>query len=485
MASTSPGYGITIRVDGPASAQPVSEITQVISAAGAAITALDVVESVLDRVVIDVTCDAIDAEHAEAITAALSKNPNLNVRKVSDRTFLLHLGGKIEIASKVPLKTRDDLSRAYTPGVARISQAIAKDPADLRRLTIKRNTVAVVTDGSAVLGLGNLGPGAALPVMEGKAALFKRFADVDAWPVCLDTQDVDEIVRTVQIIAPVYGGINLEDISAPRCFEIEARLRDLLDIPVFHDDQHGTAIVVLAALTNALKLVKKDLANTKIVLTGFGRVGHGAREILDLLPITEVSPEEFLNKKFDSPVYTQLELEDYYDPKNGGEFDKKEFYSTPENYKSSFGKYVSEADMYIPCHYWSDKADVIITNDDLKKENRRISVIADISCDIAGPIASTIRPSTIASPVYGYDPQTQSEVDFMNENAIAVMAVDNLPCELPLDASEDFGNELIKEVFDSLLLEDTSKMIERGSETDLNGNLMPNYTYLQDYVVGK
>ena len=170
MASTSPGYGITIRVDGPASAQPVSEITQAILAAGAAITALDVVESVLDRVVIDVTCDAVDAEHAEAITAALSENKNLNVRKVSDRTFLLHLGGKIEIASKVPLKTRDDLSRAYTPGVARISQAIAKDPSDLRRLTIKRNTVAVVTDGSAVLGLGNIGPGAALPVMEGKAA---------------------------------------------------------------------------------------------------------------------------------------------------------------------------------------------------------------------------------------------------------------------------------------------------------------------------
>jgi len=280
MASTSPGYGITIRVDGAASAQPVSEITQAISAAGASITALDVVESVLDRVVIDVTCDAIDAEHAEAITAALSKNPNLNVRKVSDRTFLLHLGGKIEVTSKVPLKTRDDLSRAYTPGVARISQAIAKDPSDLRRLTIKRNTVAVVTDGSAVLGLGNIGPGAALPVMEGKAALFKRFADVDAWPVCLDTQDVDEIVRTVQIIAPVYGGINLEDISAPRCFEIEARLRDLLDIPVFHDDQHGTAIVVLAALTNALKLVKKDLKSTKIVLSGVGAAGTAVARLL-------------------------------------------------------------------------------------------------------------------------------------------------------------------------------------------------------------
>ena len=280
MASTSPGYGITIRVDGSASAQPVSEITQAISAAGASITALDVVESVLDRVVIDVTCDAIDAEHAEAITAAISKNPNLNVRKVSDRTFLLHLGGKIEVSSKVPLKTRDDLSRAYTPGVARISQAIAADPSDLRRLTIKRNTVAVVTDGSAVLGLGNIGPGAALPVMEGKAALFKRFADVDAWPVCLDTQDVDEIVRTVQIIAPVYGGINLEDISAPRCFEIEARLRDLLDIPVFHDDQHGTAIVVLAALTNALKLVKKDLKSTKIVLSGVGAAGTAVARLL-------------------------------------------------------------------------------------------------------------------------------------------------------------------------------------------------------------
>jgi malate dehydrogenase (oxaloacetate-decarboxylating) len=280
MASTSPGYGITIRVEGPASAQPVAEITQAILAAGASITALDVVESVLDRVVIDVTCDAIDAEHAEAVTAAISANPNLVVRKVSDRTFLLHLGGKIEIASKVPLKTRDDLSRAYTPGVARISQAIAKDPSDLRRLTIKRNTVAVVTDGSAVLGLGNIGPGAALPVMEGKAALFKRFADVDAWPVCLDTQDVDEIVRTVQIIAPVYGGINLEDISAPRCFEIEARLRELLDIPVFHDDQHGTAIVVLAALTNALKLVKKDLSDTRIVLSGVGAAGTAVAKLL-------------------------------------------------------------------------------------------------------------------------------------------------------------------------------------------------------------
>jgi malate dehydrogenase (oxaloacetate-decarboxylating) len=280
MASTSPGYAITIRVEGPPSAQPVAEVTSAITAAGASITALDVVESTLDQVVIDVTCDAIDAAHAEQITAAIALHPDLKVRKVSDRTFLLHLGGKIEVTSKVPLKTRDDLSRAYTPGVARISLAIFKDPSDARRLTIKRNTVAIVTDGSAVLGLGNIGPAAALPVMEGKAALFKRFADVDAWPVCLDTQDVDEIVRTVQIIAPVYGGINLEDISAPRCFEVERRLRELLDIPVFHDDQHGTAIVVLAALKNALKLVKKDLAEAKIVMSGAGAAGTAIARLL-------------------------------------------------------------------------------------------------------------------------------------------------------------------------------------------------------------
>ena len=280
MASTSPGYGITIRVEGSPNLQPVALITAAITGAGATITALDVVESLLEKVVIDVTCDTIDADHAREITTALTAHSGLTVRKVSDRTFLLHLGGKLEVQSKVPLKTRDDLSRAYTPGVARICQAIVEDPSDVRRLTMKRNTVAVVTDGSAVLGLGNIGPAAALPVMEGKAALFKRFADVDAWPVCLDTQDVDEIVRTVQLIAPVYGGINLEDISAPRCFEIEARLRDLLDIPVFHDDQHGTAIVVLAALTNSLILVNKKLSEVRIVMSGAGAAGTAITRLL-------------------------------------------------------------------------------------------------------------------------------------------------------------------------------------------------------------
>ena len=278
MATNSPGYGITIRVEGESSRNPVAEITTIVTNQGASITAIDVVESLLDGVVVDVTCDTMNSEHAERISAAIEENPGLKVRKVSDRTFLLHLGGKLEVQSKVPLKTRDDLSRAYTPGVARICIAIAKDKSDARRLTIKRNTVAVVTDGSAVLGLGNIGPEAALPVMEGKVALFKRFADVDAWPVCLDTQDIDEIVRTVQLIAPVYGGINLEDISAPRCFEIERKLRMILDIPVFHDDQHGTAIVVLAALINSLKLVGKQIENCKIILNGVGAAGTRSEE---------------------------------------------------------------------------------------------------------------------------------------------------------------------------------------------------------------
>jgi malate dehydrogenase (oxaloacetate-decarboxylating) len=282
MASTSPGYGITIRVEGSPELQPVALVTATITQAGATITALDVVESDLEKVVVDITCDTVDKDHAQEIHDSLSAHTGLTVRKVSDRTFLLHLGGKIEISSKVPLKTRDDLSRAYTPGVARICVAIVEDPTNVRRLTMKRNTVAVVTDGSAVLGLGNIGPAAALPVMEGKAVLFKRFADVDAWPVVLDTQDVDEIVRTVQLIAPAYGGINLEDISAPRCFEIEARLRELLDIPVFHDDQHGTAIVVSAALRNSLKLVKKNLADVKIIMSGAGAAGTAIARLLVL-----------------------------------------------------------------------------------------------------------------------------------------------------------------------------------------------------------
>jgi len=296
MSIPSPGYAVTIRVELPATTDSTGDLTAAVSAAGAALTALDVVESTYNSIVVDVTCNATNEEHAKKITDSIAKLDGVKVRKFSDRTFLIHLGGKLEVHSKVPLKTRDDLSRAYTPGVARISQAIADDPSNLRRLTIKRNSVAVVTDGSAVLGLGNLGAAAALPVMEGKAALFKRFADIDAWPVCIDSQDVDEIVRTVQLIAPVYGGINLEDISAPRCFEIEKRLRKLLDIPVFHDDQHGTAIVVLAALTNALRVVNKKISGIKVVMTGAGAAGTAIARLLvksglkDLIVFNNLGP---------------------------------------------------------------------------------------------------------------------------------------------------------------------------------------------------
>ncbi|MDQ1482360.1 MAG: hypothetical protein QOF35_436 [Actinomycetota bacterium] len=280
MTSTSPGYSITVRVEVPAGSTATAALTSAVGSAGGALTALDVVESHTDRMVVDVTCDTSGEAHAELITKAISKIPGAAVRKVSDRTFLMHLGGKIEVTPKVPLKHRDDLSRAYTPGVARVCLAIAEHPEDARHLTIKRNTVAVVTDGSAVLGLGNIGAAASLPVMEGKAALFKQFGGVDAWPVCLDTQDTDTLVEIVRAMAPVYGGINLEDISAPRCFEIEARLRELLDIPVFHDDQHGTAIVVLAALTNALRVVDKRIQDLRIVVSGVGAAGNAIIRLL-------------------------------------------------------------------------------------------------------------------------------------------------------------------------------------------------------------
>jgi malate dehydrogenase (oxaloacetate-decarboxylating) len=288
MATPSPGYSITVRMDVPSSARATGDLVAAVAGAGGSVTALDVTESHADRLVVDVTCDASDVDHADVITEALNQVAGARVRKVSDRTFLLHLGGKLEVVPKVPLKHRDDLSRAYTPGVARVCLAIAKNPEDARRLTIKRNTVAVVTDGSAVLGLGNLGPAAALPVMEGKAALFKQFAGVDAWPVCLDTQDTEMIIEIVKAIAPVYGGINLEDIAAPRCFEIEARLRAELDIPVFHDDQHGTAIVVLAALTNALRVVGKQLSDVRIVVSGVGAAGHAIITLLHAQGATDI-----------------------------------------------------------------------------------------------------------------------------------------------------------------------------------------------------
>src|SRR6478672_1148939 len=264
---------VTVRLTLPARATAVSEMTGVIEAAGGVVTGLDVTASGASKIRIDLTMLTHDPEHAEVIVERMREVEGVEIGRVSDRTFLMHLGGKLSVESKVPIRSRDDLSMIYTPGVARVCLAIAKNPEDARRLTIKRNTVAVVTDGTAVLGLGNIGPLAALPVMEGKAALFKRFADIDAFPICLDTTDTEEIIRTVKAISPVFAGINLEDISAPRCFEIEARLRDELDIPVFHDDQHGTAIVALAALRNALRVVGKRLEDVRLVMSGAGAAG--------------------------------------------------------------------------------------------------------------------------------------------------------------------------------------------------------------------
>jgi malate dehydrogenase (oxaloacetate-decarboxylating) len=273
-------YSITVRLELPAGGSAISKLTTCVEEAGGIVTALDVTASGHDRLRIDVTCAASDTAHADRIVTTLRALEGVVVHKVSDRTFLMHLGGTIQMETKHPIRNRDDLSMIYTPGVARVCQAIVANPEDARRLTVKRNAVAVVTDGSAVLGLGNIGPAAALPVMEGKAALFKRFAGIDAWPLCLDTQDPDAIVEIVRAVSPGFAGINLEDISAPRCFEIEKRLRDTLDIPVFHDDQHGTAIVVLAALTNALRVVGKSLSDVRVVMSGAGAAGTAILRLL-------------------------------------------------------------------------------------------------------------------------------------------------------------------------------------------------------------
>ncbi|MCG7426915.1 NAD-dependent malic enzyme [Helcobacillus sp. ACRRO] len=273
-------YSITIRLEFAANSAAISDITGTIEKMGGSVTALDVNASGPERMRVDMTVLTAGHDHAMNVVEALKGIESVELGKVSDRTFLAHLGGKLEVKSKHPIRHRDDLSLVYTPGVARVVKAIAETPSDARRLTIKRNTVAVVTDGSAILGLGDLGPLAALPVMEGKAALFKRFADIDAFPICLDATEVDDIVAHVKAIAPVFAGINLEDISAPRCFEIEDRLRQELDIPVFHDDQHGTAVCVVSALRNALRVVEKDIRTVRIVLSGAGAAGTAILRLL-------------------------------------------------------------------------------------------------------------------------------------------------------------------------------------------------------------
>jgi malate dehydrogenase (oxaloacetate-decarboxylating) len=284
----SASYSFTMRLHLSQQGGAFARVAHAIADAEALLGAIDLVRVEPNEVVRDVTVACVDSAHAEAVVRAVRELDGVRVDSVSDRTFLMHKGGKIEVNPKLPVKTRDDLSMAYTPGVARVSMAIHEDPAKAWALTIKSNTVAVVSDGTAVLGLGDIGPEAAMPVMEGKAMLFKEFADVDAFPLCLDTKDVDEIVSIVKAVAPTFGGINLEDIAAPRCFEIERRLRAELDIPVFHDDQHGTAIVVLAALLNALRIVGKRPEDVTVVVVGAGAAGVACTEILLAQGVGEV-----------------------------------------------------------------------------------------------------------------------------------------------------------------------------------------------------
>ena len=280
MSAPSVSYSITVRLDLPAMPTAVSLLTTAVEGAGGLVTAVDVSASGQDRLQVDLTCATGGQDDARKVVDALGEVEGVRIGRVSDRTFLAHLGGKIQIEPKMQIRHRDDLSMVYTPGVGRVSQQIAANPEDASRLTIKRNTVAVVTDGTAILGLGDLGPLAALPVMEGKAALFKQFGGIDAFPLCLDINNVDEFVATVKAVSPVFAGINLEDVKAPECYEIEDRLRAELDIPVFHDDQHGTAIVALGALINALKVVGKKLEDVRIVQSGAGAAGSAILKLL-------------------------------------------------------------------------------------------------------------------------------------------------------------------------------------------------------------
>lgn len=283
-----PSYSLTLRIKAPNRTGMLATIAQAIANVGGSIGQVSLISSNLKSIEREFVVDAASSEQADDIAQAVKALPEVQILKVYDRTFDLHRGGKIHITSQISLSTQSDLAMAYTPGVGRICKAIAEDPEQVYSLTIKRNTVAIVTDGSAILGLGNLGPEAALPVMEGKAMLFKEFANIDAFPICLATQDTDEIIEAVKNIIPVFGGVNLEDISAPRCFEIEKRLQEQLDVPIFHDDQHGTAIVSLAALYNSLKLVKKNLEDIKIVINGAGAAGIAIAQLLQKAGVTQI-----------------------------------------------------------------------------------------------------------------------------------------------------------------------------------------------------
>ena len=312
-----------------------AEIAGCISGAGGDIIGVDVISSNKTQTVRDITVNVHGLKHSHILGDAISKLKGVKVLQISDRTFLMHLGGKIETALKVRIKNREDLARVYTPGVANVCTAIAEEPEKAYQLTIKRNTIAVVSDGTAVLGLGNIGPSAAMPVMEGKAMLFKQMANVDSFPICLDTQDTEEIIRTVKAIAPAFGGINLEDISAPRCFEIEQRLREELDIPVFHDDQHGTAVVLLAGLLNALRITGKKIEDIKVVFTGIGAAGIACTNIL-----LSAGVRNIIGVDRHGAIHRDTEYENPY----WNAYAKR---TNPENLKGSLSEVIVGADVFI------------------------------------------------------------------------------------------------------------------------------------------
>lgn len=343
-------YSLTLRLRIHNEPGKLGAITTAIGRAGGDIEGIDIVSVGKDFLVRDITVNAASEKHDEEILAAIADIDGVEVVNVSDRTFLMHLGGKIEITSKMPLKTRSDLSMAYTPGVARVCEAIAKDPEKAYNLTIKKNTVAVISDGTAVLGLGDIGPAAAMPVMEGKAQLFKEFGGVDAFPICLNTKDPHEIVQTIKNISVAFGGINLEDISAPRCFEIEERLKEELDIPVFHDDQHGTAVVVLAALINALKIVGKRMEDIKLVVNGVGAAGVACSKIVMAAGVKNIIGCDQTGAIYEGRTENMNWVKDWYGR-----------HTNPEKEKGSVHDVIAGADVFFGL-----SAPGVITEADLK-----------------------------------------------------------------------------------------------------------------------
>lgn len=332
----SASYSLTLRLKINNIPGMLGKITSLIGQVGGDIGAIDIAGFEKNFIIRDLTVKVRDSSHGEKLVESIKQIKDIEVVHVSDRTFLMHLGGKIRVTNKVPLRTRDDLSMAYTPGVARVCLAIHDRPEDVYKLTIKRNSVAVVSDGSAVLGLGNIGAAAALPVMEGKAMLFKEFGKIDAFPICLASQDTEEIIQTVKNIAPVFGGINLEDISAPRCFEIESRLKEELDIPVFHDDQHGTAVVVLAALLNSLKIVNKKLSELKVIVSGVGAAGVACTKILLSAGVNNIIGFDRIGALYQGRKEHMNYMKDWFAQ-----------HTNPDSFKGSLAESLSGADLFI------------------------------------------------------------------------------------------------------------------------------------------